>query len=154
MPLRTVNVPSSPVLSLIFGPKMLMQRKYLGKTPEEQSRMIRQVALKQSSKLKGASGGGSHSGGSGSAPQEGAAYGDFGNDEDSGFAFRSDHKRGNDLTVLSIPEHGALGEEEQEEENEEGFEEVHETTTFSRERTDTDTLSSTATTSPASLERC
>jgi hypothetical protein len=89
----TIFLLSMAVLGLIFCPKIMIQRLYLGKSPAEQSRILRQAVMRNSD----SGGSGSHSGAS-------ALHVDLPTGWSSDVAYRSDHRRFNEPTVTSIPE--------------------------------------------------
>lgn len=98
---------SAAVLGLIFGPKMWIQRNYRGKSPAEQSLILRQAVLKNSD--SGNSGSGS---GSGGVPHRVDSFSTWSSD----VAYRSDHRRFNEPTVSSIPEDRAVIKEDSDDE--------------------------------------
>jgi hypothetical protein len=99
---------SAAVLGLIFGPKIWLQRNYRGKSPAEQSLILKQAVLKNSDS-SGQSGSGSGLGGTPNPVDNCSAW-------SSDMAYRSDHRRFNEPTVSSIPEDRAVLEENSDDE--------------------------------------
>ena len=95
----TIFLLSMAVLGLIFGPKIAMQKRYLGKSPAEQARILRQAVMGNSD-----SGSRSHTGSGVVASVKSSAW-------SSDVAYRSDHRRFNEPTASSIPENQVVVDE-------------------------------------------